>query len=492
VLIPTYNSQLSLTKEAPGVTISPEATGALEARAMQEVGQATANVGQMIAQVGQKIKKVRQEEEIGRQTIEATNGINQIEWDAAKDTETTGFDERYEGKLTDLRNSVMAKFKDKEAAQEFSRRFDLDLSNSRFKIKQFGYKNLIDQRLATMGEQLVQYKESYLNETNPQLKQQYLDKVATLFTTARDDGIITKTDAQKNYEKARQDLETARVSHDMLKDPEFVLDELNKGDAGIYKNVSQEERDKLIPTAERRITILDSAQKKQETVNQVVTRGNYINDIVHNKFDLTTSSDLIRQIGIKDPKLGEALQKVTDNQGLLDIKEDDEAFSKLAKSVFSASSQEEISDFVLNSLVNKGDEISKEKLAILIDTANEYAKSLRVTKDSPAITPDPKHSAIASGVKSILDTANKFNRFNPGYLLGNFLKGIMSGKSAQEAHTEAVQSEVNRTNPLNTKYKLGDIITNSKGEMAEVTGFNENGSPIVKRKVSGKPNPSTK
>ena len=64
----------------------------------------------------------------------------------------------------------------------------------------------------------------------------------------------------------------------------------------------------------------------------------------------------------------------------------------------------------------------------------------------------------------------------------NYFRGLFSGKSPQEAHTNAVNGEIKRVNPLNTQYKIGDTITNPAGISGEVVGFNENGSPIIRRK----------
>ena len=87
---------------------------------------------------------------------------------------------------------------------------------------------------------------------------------------------------------------------------------------------------------------------------------------------------------------------------------------------------------------------------------------------------------IDSIVKSFTLSANPV--LSTPNLIINFFKNLASGKSPKDAHDESMKNEINRTNPLSMKYKIGDTITNSRGQSAEVIGFNENGSPILKRK----------
>jgi hypothetical protein len=97
---------------------------------------------------------------------------------------------------------------------------------------------------------------------------------------------------------------------------------------------------------------------------------------------------------------------------------------------------------------------------------------------------DPKQTVIDASVKDMIN--NKNDKYSLSNMFTTFVNGLQSGKTPIDAHSDAVKTEAIRTNPYSVKYKIGAIITNNKGETAEVIGLNDNGSPIVKRKVSGK------
>jgi hypothetical protein len=167
-----------------------------------------------------------------------------------------------------------------------------------------------------------------------------------------------------------------------------------------------------------------------------------------------------------------------------------EAYADLVKNVFSAGSKEEVSNFLVEALhASANKEISRDRLAIIVSAAQERAKSLPVGINDEPSTLSPQQNEIDAGVKSIID--NPFKNFNPGNMIDNFFKALGMGKTPQEAHSEAVKSEVNRTNPLSVKHKVDDVITLPNGKLFQITGFTDTGSPKGKI-ISGKSNSNIK
>ena len=85
-------------------------------------------------------------------------------------------------------------------------------------------------------------------------------------------------------------------------------------------------------------------------------------------------------------------------------------------------------------------------------------------------------------MKSIINDPNHKDKAG---ILDNFFKFLNGGQSPQDAHTNAVNTNVIKDNPLPIKHKLGDIITNSRNEQGQVVGFNDNGTPIIRKKING-------
>jgi hypothetical protein len=246
-----------------------------------------ANAGQAVFNIGEKLQRVRVEEEVGKATVEATKQLNQAEWDATTDNDVLGFDEKYNKRLQDIRSSVLSNIKNQEAKDEFGKRIDLEMVNSTFKIKQIGYRKLIDQRKNTMfNEELPTITERYLAENNPQLKQQYGDQGAALFKGARDSGIISREDAGKGYLKWKSELFAQQIKHDALANPQAVLTELEKGENGLYKGITQEIRDEGIAKAKIELRRLEALRKDEYDSKMYVLNTRVLqNDVNEEEID---------------------------------------------------------------------------------------------------------------------------------------------------------------------------------------------------------------
>ena len=359
----------------------------------------------------------------------------------------------------------------------------------------------IDRHFLSIENQLItheqnQHEENEKNSVNSNLDQIYLDS-----STIRTGEELNKTidSAQSSvawylnrFDKATQKVKNEEIASKIVEaatlstlqntgDLTLSQSFLDNAKSKIAQSTYDEIKEKLI----KGYDVMKLQTEKLKLENKISDRFNYLNLIANGKLDWQNSPEVIRNIAIKDPTLAESMQKVIDSQGEYFPEEaDNEAYADLTKNVFTAGSKEEISDFLIEALNTPTKEISKDRLAILVSAAQERAKSLPVSENDEPTALSPKQNEIDAGVKSIINTKNK--QFSIGDMIVNFFKGIISGKSVQDAHTEAVKSEINRTNPLSVKYKVGDIITNSKGESAEIVGFNDNGSPMLKRKISGK------
>ena len=127
---------------------------------------------------------------------------------------------------------------------------------------------------------------------------------------------------------------------------------------------------------------------KIQLENKVVDRLDYIGRIANGTLPWENSSELIRGIATKDPELAEAMSKVfKSKKGYFAEDINNEAFQELAKSIFTAQDTEGISKFLLQALKDNKN-ISRDRLAILVDAAREMAKELLLSvKNQKATTP---------------------------------------------------------------------------------------------------------
>ena len=133
---------------------------------------------------------------------------------------------------------------------------------------------------------------------------------------------------------------------------------------------------------------MQSQENKIQLENKIADRLDYIGRIANGTLPWENSMDLIRSIAIKDPELAEAMNKVfKSKKGYFVEDVNNEAFQELAKDIFTARDSEDVSKFLLQAL-KENKNISRDRLAILVDAARERAKELPLSvKGQKAASP---------------------------------------------------------------------------------------------------------
>jgi len=484
----------------------PEAAfGGNVAEALQNLGETGQKIAGAIMQHGLKLQQEKQDEEALNIETAYRQDMQNRAYDDTSETVKIGNQdvERPKGFL----NRELGKAEG--ATQEFDKLYlekggirDQYLTGlSDYQIKKLA--PALDNYATSLRDNIIQHEAkqrslNFKNITDANVAQKTLDastiRDPKLLGLAIDDAVETARSYNSRFDPATQKINNEKITSDII-ESSVILTLKTTGNLtqaqslldGVKDKLSgdtqyNEIKDKLV----KGYNVLKSQTEKIKLESKVSDRFDYIGKIANGTLSWEDSDKIIRGIAIKDPQLAEAMQANVDSQGEY-LSEDpkNEAYSDLVKNIFTAGSKEEVSNFLieaLNTTANK--EISRDRLAILVSAAQERAKSLPAGANDEPTALNAKQNEIDAGVKSIINTKNK--QFSVGDMLTNFLKGITSGQSATEAHSDAVKSEINRTNSLSVKHKVGDIITNSKGESAEIVGFNDNGSPMLKRKISGK------
>ena len=465
--LPTYNSQ---------ERISPQTTAPIQTGAAQR---ATAVSGPILDAATEINKKWQEANDVIQYTSAKASyetSMADILNRASNDPDYNGSD-KYFKEIDKAKKDSLKGFSNNQLAQRTGFEFDNSGYETKLKVENVFRKKQLDFAGVelTRGLDVLSLKVS--NASSSEEAKKYNREINTLLDMNIRSGVITREQAEKQLKETKE----KSVSYEISNDPSLetksspVLQELQKGDNGRYSFLDSIQREKAVKEARQKI----NENKQYATEVKVDSRLQVLNDFANGKIDWKNSDDLIRQLTIKDPELGEAIKKGTDTLFIPD--QNEEAFVEATKKVFSASTKEEVSTYLMNVLnANGNKEIGRERLAILINSATERAKELKTSHDSQPITPSPKQIEISSAVKTLIINSNPL--FSTANLIVNFFKNLSSGSSPQESQVNAVKTEVNRTNPLSIKYKVGDTVTNSNGISGEVVGFNDNGSPIIKRK----------
>lgn len=264
--IPTYNAQVNLTTDVGASKVSgfTETAGAM--------GKGMQQLGGVLFEVGAKIQKVRVEEESERAMIEAHKRINQIEWDASVDTQVGEFDDKYRLRLKQVRDEIGNGIKDGQARKLFFDKYDFQSVNTELKIKQYGYKNLIESRLVTLGQREGQLMQAWFAEKDPIRKQEIGFEMSQLYQQAAVDNTMSRMDAQKQIDRINRYLPEGQAKWDIQNDistqeeDSDVLAALR--DPKRTPQLNQETRLKLIGESQARIFQNNQKFKKQVTEKQ--------------------------------------------------------------------------------------------------------------------------------------------------------------------------------------------------------------------------------
>ena len=119
----------------------------------------------------------------------------------------------------------------------------------------------------------------------------------------------------------------------------------------------------------------DIAEVKREQNEAIIlNRLNTIEKIANGEIDLRNEPDLIRNMGVQDFKLGEAMKNSALKKTVTLEKESSEVFLEFAKDVFKSGDRKQITSFLINALDNPI--ISRDRLASLVYAAKKKGEEL--------------------------------------------------------------------------------------------------------------------
>lgn len=223
---------------------------------------------------------------------------------------------------------------------------------------------------------------------------------------------------------------------------------------------------------------MTQAQKDKQAKDDELAR---VNDNAYNHFidvaNGSASALISGAAGLDVPtKYKEALAAVATTKHGIDIKEADEPYKAIADKVMASGDDKKINAMFTEAM--KGEKT--DHLAILIEAAQGRAAGLpavRAQKLRAEATTDlakwginlsPQQSAVAAGIKSLGDYADKTG-LNSGALYSHFLSAVSKGSDPQQAHDDSIKTAVISQNPaIMRASEKGQLMMDKDGNQAFV------------------------
>lgn len=428
--------------------------------------------------------KVQETQEQNAANVYATEQLTALKTRAEEDPDFKSAD-KYEKEAARIGGDAAKTISGANAREAFMSRYTMSQNSIMSGIKSTFMERQLKAAHADLITGIEVQKNAYLTAKTPQEKSLAAAMIKQSITDNVNGLVISPDDGAKLWISIQKDLPEKQALWDISKDDatdtkeSHVFTELEKGAEGEYASLDPIQRSEAMKQA--RVKINDNKQFMYEA--KVNNRLDVLKRFVSGEIDPLTNSDEIKNISIEDPDLGEAIRAGTDK--LFIPSNDDEAFTETVKNVFEKSTtREDVAKFLMNTLnANDNKRISRDRLAILVNASVDRASELKATAEHSPAKQTLVGNEKSAAVKSILKMRPPFSVAS---VLVNYFDAVSAGKTPAKAREEAVKTEVTRVNPLSTKYKIGDIVTNpNTKESAEVIGINEVGTPILRRKTRG-------
>lgn len=468
VKIPQYNAQLSLTKQAPGVSVDAQAYGQ-QARA---VGQ----IGETLFKVGEKIKEIRTADAVNQRTLQSKALLNQVGWDAYNDNDLDGYEDKYQKRFEEVRQQVLAGIKDQNVAREVGLRLESDILDSEFKVNQYYRNKVIDSDRATLADTLSSLQTEYVNTPDPKGKQIVLGKISSAVQATADRGSISKLDAQNTLINVKTNLPERQAAFDAANNPEAYFK--NRGAYGIAAD-KLADTDKIAEKtlSELKVTTLQDQFKNQREFSNSL-EGKPISQALEELEDLKNGRAV-------DEKWAKAQREaILSNAGVDQEKKDEFYYSVLmeindASAVYKekkkkATAQEYLAklrgiEIKINQGVANGLLDSSSKQNLLNDIYNSTT-SEAVGKAIKGVWGYDIANADIEFRKAGMGTLDRY-RAIAQYFEGTIDKGL-NGEEKKNLAKEIINQY------QNSDHEIGDIINTPKGAV-KVVGKREDGELII-------------
>ena len=449
--IPQYVSKERVSTEAPAVMQRSEKLAGTVDPGLFENKVAEQASKDLIA-LGEKMVKVENANDKSKAEIMHTQGQLAFAEEVTKDPSKF---KDYDSYMTKLDDAAAKNFRNREAREAFKQEIGLRNIIHKNGLQKIVFQKEAEALTVTTNQDLDLLAQDVSLSEEDFKKQSLLKTQSAKESGAMSEGKIQEAIIESSY-KHKMNI----VRRDIRVNPESTRENLQSGK---YPGLKEADRNTLI----RETQSMKRALEYQATEEKTSQRFDIIGNIANGKFEWKSSLDLASQIAIQDPELGEAILKVSGNQGMYQAAKDENIeYQDIANNIFKSKSRESIGNYLIEALTaNGGDKISSDRLAILVNAATLRAKELPLRdKDSKIINNqglgllnpiDVSFKAIMSLFKT---TGSKDNAIIDKYLLG-----ISREKDPKEVEREITKDVVNQQLSNINSEEMINVIRKSDG-----------------------------
>jgi len=462
--------------------------------------------GDIVLEAEQSFAKLHEQHQVISTESKARMAVQKISEEAQNDPDPFTVDERVQGKLKELGDSLSSEISSPFARARFQQSYGATAFAASNTIRQQSRQRQIDVTQADLFSRDDQLVRSFFETNDPNEKRMYVGMIESGVAQAQAGMWIEPLKARKYLEERLEELRTGQVFHDMSNLPvESVIHELEAGDDGRYANLRPKERVDALKHAR---SLQDKQTKQQDRLVDKIedmTEEKTALRLSNNDIEIEELQELLQ--GRTNPETGE-FEKVGMSffeKGLnrLTKLENDPDLPAAEKAGMYA---ELLTDFT--SLRRKG----KKGASTFGDAEGNDLQSVRVFREK--VIENANHLTVAQTQMFLESTQANFDeamkpRINWLNRIIEFSKAGLAGLSKEEvniriaelgerylARTQSkelteeqfgeeakrvMDDDLKARNPNRTAYEIGQVIRRKSGSY-EVVGYNENGDPLFKRK----------
>ncbi len=306
---PRYNSRASITTERPG----PLATGAAERT------EAIIKPVQDVLTIGQKLSEAQDTIQFTTAKDNYEVGLADIVSRAEQDPDYNSFP-KYVEEMKKLKEKNLRGFNSKLNENKAALDFDTDNQLAAIKLQ-----NVYRKKQIEVGQVKLQEGINALTLKNDPKAEADIRGLIDLNVKS---GIITPEDGTKLFNRA---METT-IEQDILANPEYALQKLQKGDSGAYKSISPDKRIDLIKQAEERI---NKVNRQREEAIAIATNQREA-ELIDAKISGSLNEIQVKQereAGNISAQFADAMINALRSPKTVGAKTDDRVFNKIAEDI---------------------------------------------------------------------------------------------------------------------------------------------------------------
>lgn len=468
--IPSYESQVGIKTASAMPEISMQPIKESEREAKAAVAQIKEYENKLV-----ELRNFRQTSEASAFSLDRVYSVLGL---AESDTENLDPAKYYE-EIDKIGPEASKNISDQIEREKFSFDFGKQALAAKAKIRDMFRTREIDSLKGTIAYQGQQILDNPPDDLSDPLHNTTILQYRQQFDKAVEIGLYNRNEANFEFGKFLKDLTKGGLSKDIILNPEFAKTELQKGNEGIYNNLTSIERVDFIKSADARI---EKLAKQEEEATAIAIDKNESNIIVmKNNKDPNLNENFLRkqrEDGNISPKFEEAMIRAIRSPKTVNAKTKNSKFIDMAYDIINTNVKDEKGKVIVTPQENKISIINmnatgdlSDEDAIILNTFNDIISD----KDIDKVLPKQRHlfGLLQWGVDANLRPGIRARAFK------SYMQKINNNISPEVAVME-VKQEIQRINPKRSMYDLNEIINTPRGPV-KVIGFDDDGEPIIQK-----------